>query len=144
MKRKVDVTLLGHRFTVKTEKDEAYVHGLAAHITRKLDEVRRQMRNASREEQALLVALNLADELFEAAERSATARAEVRKHTEAMIAKLARALAEGAHGDDTEEPLTSKAIAGASSPSAQALAGGTLAEDDGDEIVLHRQVQRQA
>jgi cell division protein ZapA (FtsZ GTPase activity inhibitor) len=93
MKRKVDVTLLGHRFTVRTEKDEAYVHGLAAQVTRKIDEIRRQMRNASLQEQALLVALHLADELLEAQERSAAARAEVRRHTEAMIQKLTRALA---------------------------------------------------
>jgi cell division protein ZapA (FtsZ GTPase activity inhibitor) len=92
MKRKVDVSLLGHRFTVKTERDEAWVHGLAAQITRRLEEAKRSMRNASREEQILIVALNLADELFEEVERSASARAELRKHTQQMIVKLSQAL----------------------------------------------------
>ena len=106
MKRKVDVTLLGHRFTVRTEKDEAYVHSLAAHVTRRLDEARRHMRSASREEQILFVALNLADELAEQSERAAAARADVRLRTESMVAKLSRALDgadpvghDGAEGD---------------------------------------------
>lgn len=92
MKRKVDVTLLKRTFTVRTEKDEAYVHSLAAQVVRRLDDVRRQMRTVSTEEAALLVALNLADELAEQQTRSAEARSEVRRHTEAMIAKLTAAL----------------------------------------------------
>lgn len=108
MKRKVDVALLGHRFTVKTERDETYVHALAAQVARRVDEVRRTMRNVSREEAALLVALNLADELAEERERASSARAEVRRHTDAMIAKLSAALIEdgtapGAIEDDSEE-----------------------------------------
>jgi cell division protein ZapA (FtsZ GTPase activity inhibitor) len=93
MKRKVDVSLLGHRFTVRTERDEAWVHSLAAHLTRRIEEARRQMRSASREEQILFVALNLADELAEEIERSSSARVEIRRHTEQMIAKLSSALA---------------------------------------------------
>jgi cell division protein ZapA (FtsZ GTPase activity inhibitor) len=92
MKRKVDVILLGHRFTVRTEKDEAYVHALAAQVTRRIDEVRRAMKNATPHEQALLVALNLVDELCEERERAAGARAEVRRHTDSIIAKLSTAL----------------------------------------------------
>lgn len=105
MKRKVDVTLLGHRFTVRTEKDEAYVHGLAAHVTRKVEDVRRQMRSASREEQVLLVALHLVDELCEAQERAAERRAEVRRHTQAMVQKLTLALAEGQVHDRSDSIL---------------------------------------
>lgn len=98
MKRKVtvDVTLLGHRMTVRTERDEAWVQRLAAYIARRLEDARRTMRNASREQQVLFVALGLADELFEEVERSADARDEVRRHTQAMIGKLSAALADGA------------------------------------------------
>ena len=94
MKRKVDVSLLGHRFTVRTEKDEAYVHGLAAQVARRLEDAQRKMRHASLTEQVLLVALTLADELSEQCERAATTRAEVRQHTEAVIGKLSAALGE--------------------------------------------------
>jgi cell division protein ZapA (FtsZ GTPase activity inhibitor) len=107
VRKKVDVALQGHRFTVKTEKDEAYVHSLAAQVARKIDEVRRQMRNISREEAALLVALNMADELAEERERASSARAEVRRHTDAMIAKLnAALLEEGASLEDDSEEVS--------------------------------------
>lgn len=93
MKRKVEVTLLGQRFTVRSEKDEAYVHGLASYVGRKLDELKRSARSMSRDQLAMMVALNLADELFQQVERAATTRDEVRRHSEALMQKLAAALA---------------------------------------------------
>lgn len=108
--RKVDVALLGHRFTVKTEKDEAYVHTLAAQVARRVEEVRRQMRNVSREEAALLVALQLAEEIAEERERAAGARAEIRRHTEAMIAKLSAALLPDARLDDDSGEVAIAAV----------------------------------
>jgi cell division protein ZapA (FtsZ GTPase activity inhibitor) len=120
VKRKVDVTLLGHHFTVRTERDEAWVQRLAAHLSRRLEDARRTMRSASREEQILFVALGLADELFEEMERGASARADIRRHTEAMIGKLSAALAGG--------------------ESAEAL--NAVIEDESDEVavqVVHRQ-----
>lgn len=95
MKRKVDVVLLGHRFTVRTEKDEAFVHSLAAQVARRVEDVRRAMRSATPHEQALLVALQLIEELTEERERAAATRADVRRHTDAMIAKLSAALVDG-------------------------------------------------
>lgn len=103
MKRKVDVTLLGHRFTVKTDRDEAFVRGLAAHVGRRIDEVRRTMRSSPPEAVALLAGLLIAEELFEERERSAGSRADVRRATEAMIEKLTAALGDGAH-DRLAEP----------------------------------------
>lgn len=94
MKRRVDVVLLGHRFTVRTEKDEAYVHSLAAQVARRVEDVRRSMRNASPQEQALLVALTLLEELTEEREHAAVMRADVRRNTESMISKLTAALRE--------------------------------------------------
>lgn len=111
VRKKVDVALQGHRFTVKTEKDEAYVHSLAAQIARKIDDVRRQMRNISREEAALLVALNLADELAEERERAGAARSEVRRHTDAMIAKLNAALLQDGESLEDDGQADSEEVA---------------------------------
>lgn len=96
MKRKVDVTLLGHRFTVKTDRDETFVRGLAAHVGRRVDEVRRSMKTSPPEAVALLAGLLIAEELFEERERAAGSRADVRRATEAMIEKLSAALGDGA------------------------------------------------
>jgi cell division protein ZapA (FtsZ GTPase activity inhibitor) len=103
VKRKVEVTLLGQRFTVRSEKDEAYVHGLAGYVARKYDELKRSARTTSRDQLALLVALNLADELFQQIDRAASTRDEVRRHSEALVQKLAAALALAP--PDEEEPL---------------------------------------
>jgi cell division protein ZapA (FtsZ GTPase activity inhibitor) len=103
MKRKVDVTLLGHRFTVRSEKEEAYVHALAGFVSKRVEEVRRQMRNCTPHEAALLTALHLADELFEQAERNSSTRAEVRRRTESLIEKLTTALAEDGDADARAE-----------------------------------------
>lgn len=123
MKRKVDVTLLGHRFTVKTDRDEAFVRGLAAHVGRRIDEVRRTMKTSPPEAVALLAGLLIAEELFEERERAAGSRADVRRATEAMIEKLTAALGDGAL-DRLPEP--------------RADVRGSLrdTERDDDEIVL--------
>ncbi len=109
MKRKVDVSLLGHRFTVKTDRDEAFVRGLAAHVCRRVDEVRRTMKSSAPEAVALLAGLLITEELFEERERAAGNRADVRRTTEAMIEKLSAALGDGVL-DRLTEPQTRGAL----------------------------------
>jgi cell division protein ZapA (FtsZ GTPase activity inhibitor) len=104
MKRKVDVTLLGRRFTVKTEKDDSHVHALASQVSRRLDDVRRQVRGASVEEAALLVAMQLADEMADERTVAAELRREIRARTESMVQKLRAALgATDGHAVDRED-----------------------------------------
>ena len=93
MKRKIDVTLLGQRFSVRSERDEAYVHALAGFVGRRFEELKRVTRASSSHQLSLLVALNLADELFQAEERASLTREEIRKQTGSLVEKLARALA---------------------------------------------------
>ena len=81
-----------------------YVHGLAARVSSHIEDVRKQMRSASREEQALLVALHLADELAEERARAASAREELRRHTEAMVGKLTQALDDDLDTHEIENP----------------------------------------
>ena len=65
MKRTVKVELLGQSFAIKSEKSEAHLQKVAGYVNRKFDELRRQTRTTSSHDLALLVALNLADELFD-------------------------------------------------------------------------------
>lgn len=94
LKRKVEVSLLGRTFTVKSEKDEAYLHQVAAFVNRKFDELRHQTRTASSNDLALLVALNLADELFQSEDRARSTRSELRKRSERLLRSLDSALAD--------------------------------------------------
>jgi cell division protein ZapA (FtsZ GTPase activity inhibitor) len=127
VKRKVDVTLLGHRFTVKTDRDESFVRGLASHVGRRIEEVRRSMRSSSPEHVALFAALAIAEELFEERERAAGSRADVRRATEAMIEKLTAALHDGTL--ERLEPMSEKKIDKSMEPV-------DAHDDDGEEIVL--------
>jgi len=106
VKEKVEVTLLGQSFTVRTDKDEAYVHSLASFVTRRYEELQRQTRAVSSHELALLVALNLADELFQCDERAEHSRKEIRERSihilENIDGSLAQLSAEEAVADDSE------------------------------------------
>lgn len=126
MKRKVDVTLLGHRFTVKTDRDEAFVKGLAAHVGKKIEEVRRNARSSGPEAVALFAALQIAEELFEERERAAGSRADVRRTTEAMVEKLTAALRDGS----LDHLVESRRV---DTRSLDARAGD---DEDGEELAL--------
>lgn len=94
MKRKVEVSLVGRNFTIKSDKEEAYLHQVASFVNRKFDEIRHQTRTATSHDLALLVALNLADELFQSEDRARSTRAELRKRSERLLRTLDAALAE--------------------------------------------------
>lgn len=104
MKKKVEVSLLGQTFTVKSDRDEAYIHGLANYVGRRIEEVRRQTRAVSTHNVALLVALNLADELFQAEEDAA----ELREGVRARTTKLIDALKAASAAAETREPAPAK------------------------------------
>ena len=115
VKRKVQVTLLGQRFTVRSEKDAAYVHTLANFVTRKFEDLQHQTRSVSTHELALLVAMNIADELFECEERFSETRRALRQHSERLLKNLDSALS---RMDATADEETSAPLAVVETPSA--------------------------
>ncbi len=54
---------MGLPLTVRTEHDDAWVHGLVNQLNRRIDELRRAAPKANPQTLAVLVALNLAEEL---------------------------------------------------------------------------------
>jgi cell division protein ZapA (FtsZ GTPase activity inhibitor) len=104
MKRKVEVSLLGQKFTVSSDKDAAYIHGLASFVGRRFEELQRSTRTKSTHELALLVALNLADELFQAEAQTLALQQDVRVRTERALARVDAALA----ADDTGHAVAAK------------------------------------
>jgi cell division protein ZapA (FtsZ GTPase activity inhibitor) len=63
VKRRVEVTLMEQTFAVRTEREDAEVHALGALVSRRFEELRRSAKGATSQQVALLLALNLADEL---------------------------------------------------------------------------------
>ena len=96
VKRRVDVTVMGMPLSVRTERDDAWMHGLAAQVGRRLEELRRSAKNASTQQLAVLVALNLAEELQQEREKTA----ELTALTQTTLGRVHAALA--ALGDEDE------------------------------------------
>jgi len=92
MKRKVEVSLLGQKFTISSDKEASYIHGLASFVGRRFEELERSTRTRSTHELALLVALNIADELFQAEAQSLAVQKDVRARTERALARVEAAL----------------------------------------------------
>ena len=83
-KRRVDVNIMGMSLAVRTEREDAWIHGLAGQLSRRLEELKRAAPRANAQQLAVLVALNLAEELA------------VERDNGAALAKDARAIAERA------------------------------------------------
>ncbi len=91
-KRKVEISLLGQRFTVRSEREEQDVHALADYVTKQLEEVRRQTKTVSTQHLALLVALNLADQIFNNKEKALREQTQVKSLVLDAIGEIDEAL----------------------------------------------------
>lgn len=87
-KNSLSVRIAGQRFTIRSDADEAYVQSLAEYVDERLDEVHRGTRMVAPHRQAILAALNIADELFQEKEQRAVLRQEVSKRSSAIMARL--------------------------------------------------------
>ena len=102
-KRKVEVSLVGQPFTVRSENDEAHVHAIANFVNRRFEELQHSTRTKSTHEVALLLALNLADELFDAEKRVSTLRNVVKDRAAKVLGNIESALELVGHPEDGAE-----------------------------------------
>ncbi|MBM4283494.1 MAG: cell division protein ZapA [Deltaproteobacteria bacterium] len=109
-RRRVDVSVMGLSLSVRTDREDAWVHGLAGQVNRRLDELKRTAKNASPQQLAVLVALNLAEELHTERQRAEGREHELEGQLEALaIGALARvrealtALGDGGDRDHAAE-----------------------------------------
>ena len=63
--RKVEVSLLGQRFQLRSDKSDEYLHGLANVVTERLTAINKSAGGSVTQSMTLLLCLNLADQLFE-------------------------------------------------------------------------------
>lgn len=110
VKRRVDVTVMGLPLSVRTERDDAWVHGLANTVSRRLEELKRGAKNASAQQLAVLLALNMAEELQLEREKSAALANEMGTLASTTLSRVKAALAaldeeddDGADEDEDEE-----------------------------------------
>ena len=79
MKRSVTVEVAGQKLTLRTDAGEEYLHALAAFVNDKIAEVKTSTRTFSTHALAILAALNIADELFQARDQAQKEKDELRK-----------------------------------------------------------------
>jgi len=87
-KKSLVVNIAGQRFSIRSDADEAYVQALAEYVDERLDEVHQGSRMVAPHRQAILAALNIADELFQERQCRDTLKQQVRKRSRAIMAFL--------------------------------------------------------
>ena len=95
-KRKVEVLLMGQRFTVRSDRDVLYIERLSRIVNDQLEDIKRSARTVSSHHAALLAALNIADELARTRELLAKAeeiQSALTKKAQATLAEVESALA---------------------------------------------------
>jgi cell division protein ZapA len=84
-KRSVTVEVAGQKFSLKTDGDEAYIKSLAEFVSDKITEARASGRTFSTHALAILAAMNIADDLFQARTGVAAFKDRVRKKSRRIL-----------------------------------------------------------
>jgi cell division protein ZapA len=90
VKRSVTVQVAGQRFTLKTDNEERVVRALAAHVDAKFRDVQKATRSPDTQAVAILTALQIAEELFQARDSMADLKRRIREKARALLDYLAK------------------------------------------------------
>ena len=99
-KRSVVLDVSGQRLSLKTDKDEAFINALAGYVGDQVDALKAAAPRVTREKIYLLVALQIADELFAERENVESLQEEIESSAQRMLRILDTELGE------TEEALS--------------------------------------
>ena len=87
-----EVEIFGAVYHVRGNDDTEYLQTLAGLVDRKMREVAEHVKTSDKGRIAILAALNLADELFQAQSRQEGERVEIREKVAALTQELSQAL----------------------------------------------------
>jgi cell division protein ZapA (FtsZ GTPase activity inhibitor) len=90
MKTPVNVTIAGHRFTLRSDEDERVVREMAAHVDKHLRELQKQTRASDTQTLAILTALQITEELWKERRRYADLKKRVRDKGRALLQFIER------------------------------------------------------
>ena len=83
--QRVEVEILGQKYTIKSEADPKYVKDIAAYVEKRAKSVEGQIRGQDPVKALALAALYIADELFRAREELSTYEGDLPKRIGAMV-----------------------------------------------------------
>lgn len=85
MKRTVEVNIMGQKFMVRSESDEAYVQNIAEYVNNKVIEISSKTKSIPSLNVVILAAMNIADELLRERDKQEEVFTGVEKRIEGMI-----------------------------------------------------------
>jgi len=85
VERFVEVNILGHDYTVKTDAETEYIQEIASYVDKKMSEIVRNTKTVSTLNVAILAALNIADEFFKEMQKREELIEEVEHRSEAIV-----------------------------------------------------------
>ena len=91
VKKTFAISILNQNISIRSERDEAYVQGVAEFVKKKIDDVMSQAKSISVMTACVLTLMNVADELFESLESQAEKKkrlGEVQNKIDHMISTL--------------------------------------------------------
>ena len=86
----VIVQIAGERYIVRSDADETYVRTLAQYVDQHIDNVRQSSKIVPTHKLAILAALNVADELFQAKRQQSDLKQRVKRSSRALLTLLDR------------------------------------------------------
>ncbi len=87
-KPSVVVHIAGQRYVIRSEADEDYILELARHVDEQIRELQSTPRPSATQNQVILAALNITDELFQHRQGLASLKAEVTERSQAAMALI--------------------------------------------------------
>lgn len=93
-KTAVQVQILGHQLSIRSDADEKYILEVAQYVDRKMREVTEKLPVASVSKVAMLASLNIADELFKERSQQKNAGSQANGRAAELIKRLDEVLDE--------------------------------------------------
>ena len=83
-----DITMMGRAFRIRSESEQDYLESVAAYVDEKIEDMVGERHHMASQNVALMVALNMADELFKLQEKHDLLRDNIRKQSELLLERM--------------------------------------------------------
>jgi cell division protein ZapA len=92
MAKTIDVEIYGQRYTIKGEADADYMKQIARYVDDQMQTLARGMQTTTLSKLAVLTALNIAHQLFQAEQRLKSGEAEIERRTLTLMDSIEQQL----------------------------------------------------
>lgn len=98
MAKTLEIEIYGQKYTVKADADERYMQRVAAYVDEQMRSLARGMKTATPAKLAVLVALNISHQLFQAEAQGEQSAADVERRAQHLMESIEETLQTGWRG----------------------------------------------